>query len=72
VDDDHRALFPRLAGFLVADAAPEIDDPLAAAIDAAGAAQLVPMGEVVGKRLSHRLKAACHEPLDGHAGQHNW
>ena len=63
VDDDHGVLLPRLARLLVADAAPEVDDLLAAVIGAAGAAQLAPPSEVLGKRLAHGLKAAADVSL---------
>ena len=55
---------PRL---LVANAAPEVDDLLAALIGAAGAAQLPAPCEVVGKRLAHGLETAADVPFDGHA-----
>ncbi len=44
--------------------APEIDDLLTAAISAAGAAELMAMSEVVGKRLAHRLEAASNVSLN--------
>ena len=64
VDDHHGVLLPRLARLLVADAAPEVDDLLAAVIGAAGAAQLAAPGEVLGKRLAHGLEAAADVSLD--------
>ena len=64
VDDHHGVLFPRLAGPLVADAAPEIDDLLAAVIGTAGAAQLPAPGEVLGERVAHRLEARADVPVD--------
>ena len=48
---------------LVADAAPEVDDLLAAMIGAAGAAQLAASSEVLGKRLAHRLETATDVSL---------
>ena len=42
---------------LVPHAAPEVDDLLAAVIDAAGAAQLAATREVLRERLAHGLEA---------------
>ena len=66
VDDHHGVLLPRLAGLLVANAAPEVDDLLAAVIDTAGAAQLSAPGEVLGERLAHRLEATTDVSFDDH------
>ena len=52
---------------LVADAAPQVDDLLAAVIGAAGAAQLTASSEVLGKRLAHCLKARADVPLNNEA-----
>ena len=57
VDDDHRVPLPGLARHLVANPAPEIDDLLAAVIDAAGATQLVAAREVLLERVAHGLEA---------------
>ena len=64
VDEHHGVLLPRLARPLVPDAAPEVDDLLAAEIGAAGAAQLTPPREVLDERLAHRLEAAADVPVD--------
>ena len=64
VDDHHGVLLPRLAGLLVPNAAPQVDDLLAAMIGAAGAAQLTSPGEVLGKRLAHAFKAAADVPVN--------
>ena len=50
---------PGLARLLVSDAAPEVDDLLAAMIRTARAAQFPAPGEVVGKRLAHGLKTTA-------------
>ena len=65
VDDDHGVSLPGLASLLVSDSAPEIDDLLAAAIGAAGAAELLAVSEVVGKRVAHCLVAATDVSLNG-------
>jgi len=64
VDEDHGVRLPRFARLLVADAAPEVDHFLAAVIDAARAAQLMPSSEVLDERLAHRLEAGTDVPLD--------
>ena len=69
VDDHHGVLLPWLAGLLVADAAPEIDDLLAAMIDTAGAAQLPAPGEVLGECLAHCLEARTDVPVDNIASR---
>ena len=56
---DHGVLFPRLAGRLVPNPAPQVDHLLAVAVDAAGRPQLTPAGEVVGKGLAHRLETGA-------------
>ena len=63
VDDDHRVPFPRFARLLVSNAAPEIDDLLAAEIDTAGATQLTASSKVLGERVAHRFKAATDVSL---------
>ena len=67
VDDHHRVPLPRLAGLLVSNAAPEVDDLLAALIGTAGAAQLPASSEVLGKRLAHGLEAGADESFDDYA-----
>jgi hypothetical protein len=57
-------LLPGLACLLVPDAAPEIDDLLAAEVGTTGAAQLAASSKVLGKRLPHCLEAAADVPLD--------
>jgi hypothetical protein len=64
VDDHHRVFFPQLAGLLVADAAPEIDDFGAAVVGAAGAAKFVPAGEVLRECLAHSLEPGADVPLN--------
>jgi hypothetical protein len=63
VDDHHGVLLPRIAGLLVADTAPEVDDLVAARIRTAGASQLSPSSEVVSKRLAHGIEAAADVSL---------
>src|SRR5688500_5490662 len=59
VHDNHRVLFPRRAGRLVANAAPKIDDFLAAMIDAARGAELSSSGEVFEESVAHGVKACA-------------
>ena len=56
----------------VADAAPQVDDLLAAVIRAARAAQLAPAREVLGERVAHGLESRgdSAEDLDGLAVSH--
>ena len=63
-DEHHRVPLPRFARLFVANAAPQVDDLLAAVVGTAGAAQLPASSEVVGKRLAHGLKARTDVPLD--------
>ena len=63
VDDDHRVPFPGFARLLVADAAPEIDDFLAAMIGTAGTTQFTASREVLGKRLAHRFETTTDVSL---------
>ena len=69
VDEDHGVPLPRLASPLVPEAAPEVDDLLAAAIGAAGAAQLPASGKILGKRFVHGLEAAADVSFDRDAIQ---
>src|SRR5690606_21670835 len=48
----------------VAYAAPQVDDLLALVVDAAGRAQLVAAGEVLGKGVAHGLKAWANLAMD--------
>jgi hypothetical protein len=64
VEDHHGVPLPRFAGALVANASPEIDDLLAAVIDAAGAAQLAASREVLDERLVDPLEAPADLALD--------
>src|SRR5690606_2625941 len=64
VDQDHGAFFPRLAGRLVARAAPQVDDLLAAVVGAAGAAQLAASEEVLDERIARRFETGLDAPLD--------
>ena len=57
VDDDHRVPFPGLTRWPVPDAAPEVDDLLAAEIHAAGAAELVSAREVLRESVANGLEA---------------
>jgi hypothetical protein len=57
VDDHHGVLLPWLAGGLVADAAPQIDHLLPAAIDAACRPELVSADEVLNEGFADRLEA---------------
>jgi len=63
VHEHHGVPLPRLARPLVPDPAPQVDHFLAVAIRAAGTAQFIPSGEVLGKRLAHCLKAATDVSL---------
>jgi hypothetical protein len=65
MDDDHRVALPGLAGRLVPNTAPEIDDFLAAVVHAAGAAELVAPNEIVGKRVAYGLEAGTDSSLYG-------
>ena len=58
----HRVLAPRLAARPVPHAAPQVDDLLAVLVDAAGAAELAPAGEVLDERLPHGLEPLLTEP----------
>ena len=64
VDQDHRVLFPRLAGRLVPHTAPQVDDLLAAVVHAASAAQLVAPREILDERIAHGIKAATDMSLE--------
>jgi hypothetical protein len=64
VDDHHRASLPWFACLLVPDAAPEVDDLLAAAKRTASAAQLPASRKVLGKGFVHSLEAAADVPFD--------
>ena len=65
VDEHHGVLLPGLARLLVSDTAPEIDNPLAATIGTAGAAQFPTVSKVVGKGLAHGVKATTDVSLYG-------
>ncbi len=67
VDQDHRALFPGLAGRLVGHAAPQVHDFLTLVIHTVGTPRLVPPSEIRSERLSHGLKARADVSLDMHA-----
>jgi len=67
VDQDHGVLLPRLAGRLVAHAAPQVNDLLAPVIHATGAAQFVAQGEILGECIAHGLEACAYMPLDTNA-----
>src|SRR5688572_12617618 len=64
VDDDHRVSFPRLAGPPVSNAAPQVDNLLAVAIDAAAAAKFVAGGEILDERVLHPFEAGGDVSLD--------
>jgi len=64
IDQGHGVLFPGGVRRLVAYAAPQVDHLFAAAVDAAGAAELIAKGEVLDKRIPHGLKAFAREPVD--------
>ncbi len=66
MDDHHGAPLPRLAVLLVADTAPDIDDLLAVNVGRAGAAELMPPGEVLGECLPDALEAGADVSL------HRW
>jgi len=63
VDDRHGALLPRLSGLSASNTAPEVDDLLAAMIGTAGAAELVPVREVVGEGLADGFEPATDASL---------
>jgi hypothetical protein len=65
IDQHHRVFIPGLVRLLISDAAPDIDDFLAAKIGTAGASQFPPSNEVVGKRLAYRLKPRTDVSLYG-------
>ena len=73
VDDDHGVLLPRLAGLLVSDAAPEVNDLLAAMIGTAGAAQLPAASEVLEQTPRARRQNAGRPRLEwtGKERQHD-
>ena len=64
VDDHHRVLLPGLAGLLVADAAPQIDDLLAAVIDTTGATELTPSVRSFQRTPRDRLEATTDVTVD--------
>ena len=59
VDNNHCFALPRFACDLVANAAPVIDDPSAAVINAASATQLVVAGEVFLERVAHGFESGA-------------
>ena len=63
-DEDHRVLFPRLAGRLIANAPPQIDHLFALVVDAAGAPQLVAARKILCERLPHALKPCTRIPVN--------
>ena len=64
VHDDHGVLLPWLPGRLVANAAPQVDDLLAVAVDAACRPQLVAAGEVLWESVAHGLKSLADVSLN--------
>jgi hypothetical protein len=64
VHEDHGVLSPRLARRLVANAAPEIDDLFAVAVDAARRPELVAPGEVLEEGVAYALEALAGVSLD--------
>ena len=63
-DEDHRVRLPRLPGVGAADPTPEVDDPLAVAVHAAGSTDLAPAREVLREHFLDGLEALAHRPLD--------
>jgi hypothetical protein len=67
VDQHHGVLLPRLTGTLTPNAAPQIDNLLAAVKGAAGSAQLASPNKIIDERLAHGLKATADVPLNTEA-----
>ena len=55
-----RVVLPGLAGQLVPDATPQIHDLLSVVIGAHGAAQLMPLSEVLTEHIEDGFKAGTH------------
>src|SRR5688572_16367409 len=60
IDDHHGVAFPWLPRDLVPDAAPQVDDLLAAHIGADPTTELSSMAEVLNEHIAHGLETAGH------------
>jgi hypothetical protein len=64
MNDHHRVGLPWVAGVLVPNATPEIDDLLTVVVRATRAAKLTASREVVSERVAHPLETTINGAVD--------